>query len=187
MQTARRDEFISVEEYLAGEEAGEVKHEYIGGTVYAMAGASRDHNTISLNLASALRSHLRGGPCRTFVSDVKVRLQHAGNDIFYYPDVVVGRDARDTEPLFLIHPKVVIEVLSAGTERLDRREKFWAYMGIESLEEHVLVAQDRPEVTLHRRANGWRPEVLKGAEDTLRLASLNFSTPLSDLYEGVKV
>jgi Uma2 family endonuclease len=176
-----------VEDYLAGEESADVKHEYVGGVVYAMAGGSLDHNAICLNLAAALRAHLRGGPCRVFIADVKVRLEHAGNEIFYYPDVMVGCDGRDTDPRFLRHPKVLIEVLSETTERIDRREKFWAYMSIDTLEEYALVAQDRREVTLHRRANGWRAEVVKDAAASLRLVSLDFTLPLAAVYEGVKV
>ena len=187
MEATAKSALLTVEEYLAGEPASEVRHEYLGGTVYAMAGASVDHNTISLNLATSLRSHLRGKPCGAFMADVKVRLNLANDDIFYYPDVMVACDPRDTDKFFKRFPKVLIEVMSESTERIDRREKRWSYQQIETLEEYVLVAQDRMEVTVFRRANGWKPEVFTRADQTLALPSLEFSLPLSGVYEGVKV
>lgn len=187
MNAALKQDQITAEEYLEGEELGDVKHEYVGGLVYAMAGASRDHNTLSLNLASRLNAHLGAGPCRTHVADVKVRLRYLGSDIFYYPDVVVGCDPRDTEALYLEHPRVIVEVLSKGTERLDRREKYWAYRSADSLEEYVLVAQDRREVTVFRKADNWQPMILTAPESVLELRSLEFSLPLAAIYEGVKV
>jgi len=101
MQAALNREFISGEDYLTGEEVGEMKHEYVAGDVYAMAGITREHNEIAQNIAFAIRSHLRGSPCRVFISDIKVRLAAPGEDVFYYPDVMVGCDTRDTERLFL--------------------------------------------------------------------------------------
>ena len=187
MEATAKSALLTVEEYLAGEPASEVRHEYLGGTVYAMAGASVDHNKISLNLALGLTSHLRGKRCEAFMADVKVRLNLASDDIFYYPDVMVACDPRDTDKFFKRFPKVLIEVMSESTERIDRREKRWSYQQIETLEEYVLVAQDRMEVTLFRRANGWKPEVLNKPDQSLVLASLEFSLPLSGVYEGVKV
>lgn len=178
---------LTVEEYLAGEPRSEVRHEYLGGAVYAMAGASIAHNKISLNLAISLTGHLRGKRCDAFMADVKVRLDVATNDIFYYPDVMVACDARDTDPFFKRFPKVLIEVMSDTTERIDRREKFLSYTQIETLEEYVLVAQDRMEVTVFRRANQWRPEVFANPDQTFALPSLEFTMPVSGVYEGVKV
>ena len=187
MEAAAKTGTVTVEEYLAGEPRSEVRHEYLGGEVYAMAGASEEHNTISLNLASALKAHLRGKACRVFMVDMKVRLFVAREDVFYYPDLMVTCDARDTDRYFKRHPKVLIEVLSADTARTDRREKFFSYTGIETLEEYVLVAQDRREVTVFRRSAQWAPEVLTQAGPPLELASLGFSLALEAVYEGVKV
>ena len=100
MEATAKSALLTVEEYLAGEPASEVRHEYLGGTVYAMAGASVDHNKISLNLALGLTSHLRGKRCEAFMADVKVRLNLASDDIFYYPDVMVACDPRDTDKFF---------------------------------------------------------------------------------------
>ena len=187
MRTARPSDLISVEDYLAGEQSSEIRHEYIGGIVYAMAGTSEEHNTLALSIASLLREHLRGKPCRAFMADLKVRVEVAHDDIFYYPDVMVACDPRDTDRFFRRFPKVLIEVLSEATERTDRREKFLSYTQIETLEEYVLVAQERVEVTVFRRATGWQPEILRQREDQFRLSSIEFSVPLSAVYEGVKV
>ena len=84
--------FLSVEDYLNGEPLSDVRHDYIHGDVYAMAGATANHNTISLNCAAALHAHLRGKPCRVFMADMKVRMLVQQRDVFYYPDVVVGCD-----------------------------------------------------------------------------------------------
>ena len=187
MQALKETEFVPVEDYLAGEELSEVRHEFIGGAIHAMAGASEDHNIVAGNLFAALHSHLRGKPCRAYMADLKVRLEIARTDIFYYPDVMVACDARDTERYFKRYPKVLIEVLSPDTERIDRREKFLSYTQIETLEEYVLVAQDAMEVTVFRRTNNWQPEILRLPDQPLCLASLEFSLPLSLIYEGVKV
>ena len=186
MRALRSSGPVSVADYLAGEESSDVRHDFIGGAIHAMAGASEDHNLVAGNLFAALHSHLRGKPCRAYMADLKVRLEIARTDIFYYPEVMVAGDPRDTERYFKRHPKVLIEVLSPNTERIDRREKFLSYIQIETLEEYVLAAQDTMEVTLFRRANQWQPEILRQPEQQLRLASLEFSLPLSTVYEGVK-
>lgn len=187
MQVAPQTTHVSVEDYIAGEQHSEIKHEYLGGVVYAMAGTSIEHNVISLNFATALRSHLRGGSCRVFMADVKVRLELAGDDVFYYPDIMVACDSRDTDRFFARFPKVLIEVLSPETERTDRREKFLSYTQIETLEEYVLVSQEKAEVTIYRRANNWRPEIIDKSEQKLQLGSIGFSMPLPAVYEGVKI
>src|SRR5690349_4354120 len=123
MEAAEKMAALTVEEYLAGEGRSESRHEYIGGIGYGMGCGSEGHNIISLNLASALRSHLQKQPCRVFMVDMKVRLQIGRDDIFYYPDIMVACDPRDTDRYFKRYPKVLIEVLSDETERTDRREK----------------------------------------------------------------
>jgi len=111
-----------------------------------------------------------------------VRLRIANEDIFYYPDMVVTCDLRDTDEYYVNYPKVLIEVLSPDTERIDRREKFSSYTQIESLVEYILVAQDQMEVTVFRRANNWRPEVANQPQQQLRVESLGFAVPLSAIY-----
>jgi Uma2 family endonuclease len=185
MQTAVRHEFIDIDDYLAGEQRSDARHEYLGGTVYAMAGGSSDHHQIALNIAFPLRAHLKGRPCRVFVFDFKVRLGPA-DDVFYYPDVMVGCDSRDTHQLYLRFPKVLVEVSSDSTQRLDRQEKRLAYQAIETLEEYVIVAQERIEVTLFRRTNNWQAEIFDRPDQTLFLHSIGLRLSLSAIYDGVK-
>lgn len=185
MQTALRRDYVSVNEYLAGEETSLVKHEYVDGSVYAMAGAGKEHNLISLNIAVAFRSHLKGGRCRVFMADVKAQIETAGMDTFYYPDIIVGCDSRDTDRLISHYPKVIVEVSSESTERLDRGEKLMAYQSIETLQEYMIVAQDRPEVTIFRRANQWKPEGSADLNQSVLLKSLDLTLALSEIYDGV--
>src|SRR5437762_13416432 len=132
MQAAFKHDLVSVEDYLAGEQASELQHEYVGGAVYAMAGASREHNEIIGNLYSSLRTALHGTPCRAFLLDLKVRLSLQEQHVFYYPDLTVGCDPRDPERLYLRYPRILVEVSSESTERLDRHEKWLAYQTIET-------------------------------------------------------
>lgn len=174
---------VSVEAYLEGEARAEIKHEYLAGELYAMTGASAPHNLIAGNLFSALHAHLRGGPCRVFMSDMKLRLRDALDDYFYYPDLMVTCRPEDNARYWREQPKLVLEVLSESTERIDSREKLFAYRQIAALEEYVLVAQDRREVTLFRRAEGWGALHLHGDAE-LELASLGLRLPLDQVYEG---
>lgn len=178
------DSLVSVEEYISGEEESEIRHEYIGGHVHAMSGGSEEHNLISGNLYLAIRNHLRGKSCTAFINDMKVRLNIARDDIFYYPDVLVTCDPTDDERYFKSKPSVIIEVLSPTTERLDRREKFLSYQRLASLQEYVLVDQEKPEVTLFQKKNNWDPE-FQHAGGVLALPSLEFSLSLDEVYEGV--
>jgi len=177
---------LSVEAYLEGEERAEVRHEYLAGEVYAMTGASAPHNIISGNLFAALHAHLRGDPCRVFMNDMKVRLALMREDYFYYPDVMVASLPADNARYWREQPKLIVEVLSESTERIDSREKLFAYRNIEALEEYVLLAQDRREATVYRRADGWGACRL-GGDDLLELASVGLTVPLAQLYEDAGV
>lgn len=177
-------ELISEEAYLQSELVAEVKHEYIGGLVYAMVGVSDRHALLVMNLAAALHRHLRGGPCQVFASDMKLRLRLAQETVYYYPDILVSCQPDDRARYWREQPVVLVEVLAEATERIDRREKYLAYQTIASLQEYVLIAQDRVHVTLFRRSADWQPQFL-GQGDVLRLDSLGFSQPVAELYEGV--
>ncbi|NBB79724.1 MAG: Uma2 family endonuclease [Verrucomicrobia bacterium] len=185
MGIAQTKDFISVEEYIEGEQVSEIRHEYIGGKVYAMSGGSEAHNMISLNLASALREHFRGQSCKVFMADMKLRLNIAEDDIFYYPDLLVSCDPSDDAKYYKTKPVVLVEVLSPSTERLDRREKFLSYQRLGSLEEYVLISQEEMRVTLFQKQNEWKPEHLSEADEVLRLPSLDFEQSLAAIYEDV--
>jgi Uma2 family endonuclease len=185
MPAAVKTDFVSVADYLAAEETSRERHEYLGGLVYAMAGETREHNKIVGNLYYKIRQHLTGKPCELFTSDVRVNFHLRTDEYFYYPDLVVTCDKRDKDPRFVRFPKLIIEVLSESTERVDKREKFFAYTSIASLQEYVLVAQGAKEVTVFRRANHWKAETVAGAQAKVSLKSLLLTLPLSAIYERV--
>jgi Uma2 family endonuclease len=185
MQAAVESDFVSVADYLAAEKTSQIRHEYLGGLVYAMAGETLAHNRISQNLLFLLRPKTRRGPCRVFISDVRVNFHLRTDEYYYYPDLVVTCDKRDTHLRFIQYPKIIIEVLSQSTERVDKREKLFAYTTIATLEEYVLVAQAAREVTVFRRANDWKAEKVSGAKVSVALKSLKLALPLSAIYEGV--
>ncbi len=184
MQPAVQTERVPVADYLATEGPSEVRREYLGGRVYAMAGETRAHNQIAGNFYFHLRRHLQGKPCKLYMSDIRVNFFIREDEYYYYPDLVVTCDARDTDHRFVRYPQLIIEVLSPSTERVDRREKFLAYTTLPSLEEYILVAQGGLEVTSFRRANDWKAQVSTGAESNLRLESVQLLLPLAAVYEG---
>lgn len=166
------------DDYLAYERSQDVRHEFVDGYLYAMTGASDRHEEIALNLASALRVHLRGGPCRAYKGDLKIR----SADDFYYPDVFVRCSEERGDPYFKTDPVMIAEVLSPSTQRHDRGDKRLAYRRLPSLREYVLIAQDRPCVELLRREAD-EPIRLEHPSDVLTLDSIGFSMTLADLYE----
>jgi Uma2 family endonuclease len=176
---------MSVTDYLSFEEKSEVRHEYIGGEVHAMSGGSREHDTIAGNIFATLKAKLRGGPCQVFTSGFKVRLEIAREDIFYYPDVMVSCDRNDKERYYSRTPTVVFEVLSPSTETIDRREKHLNYRHAPTLEEYVLVAQERREVTIFRRATGWQSEIVTSPDAVIEFRSIKQSLTLAEIYEDV--
>jgi len=176
---------LSAGDYLAGEEKSSVKHEYVGGEVFAMAGAGEAHVTVSGNLFALLRSHVRGGPCRVYIADMKVRVEKA--DAFYYPDLFVTCDPADArENLFKRNPTLVVEVLSDSTAAFDRGVKFAHYRMLDSLREYVLIEPERQSVDVFRRDAEGRWVLYPIAEgDELELASLDFRCPMTAVYEDV--
>lgn len=175
---------LGVAEYLAGERDCAVRHEYVAGQAYAMAGASARHNRIALNIAGRLNDLLADGECETFMADMKVRV---APDLFYYPDVVVTCDPPGADPYFRTEPRLVVEVLSPTTERTDRHEKLAAYRSCPSLQEYVLVSQDGTVVELHRRAaDGWQTELFTQPDDRCFFDSVGLTLTLSDIYRNVR-
>ncbi|MDD2742825.1 MAG: Uma2 family endonuclease [Rhodocyclaceae bacterium] len=177
--------YLTVADYLAGEDLPGSRHEYVNGEIFAMAGASKAHGTLALNLALALRSHLRGKPCRTWASDMKVQVLAANS--YYYPDVVVTCAAdelgADSPQNFVSAPTIVIEVLSPSTEKVDRREKWFAYRQLSSLQEYVLVDQERQWVEVFRRHEGGWMQDIAAAGESITLPSIGLTLALNDIYE----
>lgn len=180
---------ISAEEYLTLERQAETKSEYINGEIYAMAGASREHNLIALNLGSELRSLLRGRRCETYLNDMRVRVSATG--LYTYPDVVVvcGRPRfEDGQADTLLNPTILVEVLSPSTEAYDRGAKFAHYRYLESLQEYVLVAQDRMQVDHYvRMGEQWLLTAYSRPEEILQLPGIECAIPLAEIYAQVEV
>jgi len=178
---------FSPEDYLELEQGSSLKHEYLQGQMVAMAGASKAQVLITGNLGSRLINHLRGQSCLVYASDMKVRL--AGLNVFYYPDIAITCDDRDrrSQESFISHPQVIIEVLSDATESFDRGKKFADYKSILELQEYVLIHQKQMLVEHFQRRseNLWLPTIYQ-ARDQLVLSSLNFSCPVTSLYEGLE-
>ena len=173
----------SVEDYLKGELHSEIRHEFVGGQVYAMVGASDRHGLIVNAMAFALTPAARERKCQLFTSDMKVRLAIAGQEIFYYPDLVLSCDPNDRETYFRERPCLIVEVLSEATERIDRREKLLAYQTISSLREYILVAQNQARLEIYRHGNDWRPEIITEGRVTLECLDANLT--IEAIYEDV--
>ncbi|MEI7867652.1 MAG: Uma2 family endonuclease [Candidatus Methylumidiphilus sp.] len=173
-------------DYLAFESEQPEKHEFVRGEIFAMAGARRAHVTVSLNLASAFKTHLRGTPCRTYMADIKVSVEAA--DTGFYPDVMVSCDGRDhAADLYLSHPILVVEVLSDSTAAYDRGDKFADYRKLPSLQEYVIVDIDSRRVECFRR-NADQHWVLYDFEGDgeCEFANIGLSMPLAAVFEDVE-
>nr|RNJ65346.1 MAG: Uma2 family endonuclease [Leptolyngbya sp. IPPAS B-1204] len=179
-------QFMTPQEYLDWEEQQPLKYEYINGEVLAMTGGTIPHNDIALNLASALKNHLRGKGCKVQMADVKVGVSQNGP--FYYPDVMVSCDPRDQRAQRVIyHPCLIVEVLSPSTEAFDRGKKFRHYRQIETLKEYVLIDADRMNVECYRinEKGKWELTAYSPEASEVELTSIDFACPITLLYEDV--
>lgn len=176
---------LTAEDYLAWEEQQTEKHEFIDGQVYAMAGAEDRHVTVAGNVFFALRQHLAGTPCRTYISDMRVQVEAAGN--YYYPDVVVTCAESDRgRRLDKTAPTLLVEVLSPSTAAHDRGRKFAAYRRIPQLREYMLVDPDSRTTDVYRVGDDglW---VLHpyARDDVVRLASVGLELAPAQLWADV--
>ena len=168
---------IREENYLQGEINSKVKHELIDGGVYAMAGASGNHERISLNISRRFGNHLEGLPCEPFGSDMKVKV---GSN-FFYPDVIVDCNFDEDEPYFSESPAIIVEVLSKSTRRTDETIKREAYLDIPTLQEYVLIEQDFVDIEIVRRTEGWQPKhYFLGDEVTFQ--TIDLTLLVEDVY-----
>lgn len=181
--------YLSAEEYLALDRSSDFRSEYVDGEMVAMAGGSWEHSLIIGNALAELKQQLRGGPCKVHASDLRVQ---AADGLRTYPDVVVvcGEPSfadkhRDT----VTNPKLIIEVLSPTTESYDRGRKFESYRTLPSLEEYVLISQDRPRVErfLRQQDSAWLFVEVAGLQEAIALPSLGCRLSLEALYEGVEL
>jgi Uma2 family endonuclease len=182
---ATRSDF-DAESYLTWEEQQETKHEYICGEIFPMADARREHVVVTLNLASAFKQRLRGGPCQAYVSDLKLRVEAL--DAFFYPDVMVSCDPQDqAASQFIEHPTLIVEVLSESTAAFDRGDKFAAYRTLPSLQEYVLVDIPSRRVENFRRAEGgdWLFHECLAEHGDCRFVSLDVAITFDEIFENV--
>lgn len=186
MGLAKAIQYLSVADYLEAEKESPARHEYIDGQLYAMAGASAPHNRLARNICFRLDEHLENDEsCEPFISDMKVWVSET---VFYYPDVVVACDGPTADPYYRKQPRLIVEVSSPATERIDRSEKLLAYKRMKSLKEYLIVAQDRLHVELFRRLRGdkWQWQVFTELAEEVRLESVGLTLSLAQIYRRVR-
>lgn len=179
-------DLLTVDEYLEGEDTSPIKHEYVGGTLYAVPCGTNRHNAIATNALVSLGAQLRGKVCRPFNSDTKVRIQLPAHARLYYPDAMVICRPAKGQADFQDSPAIIVEVVSESTRRIDEQEKFEAYLTIATLQAYVLLEQDRAEATVWRRAEqGFIQEIAQGLEAVIALDEIGIRLPLAEVYEAV--
>jgi len=190
MPLSASNQMTGEEQYLLDELTRTIRHEYLGGTAYAMSGGSAHHNLIAGNLYVALRQHYKPQGCRVFQENMKVRITWDSHPYYYYPDVMLCCDPKDKgDEYFCERPCVLVEVLSDSTSRTDRVEKLRAYQQLPSLHHYLIVSQQAMFVTLHSRGNDWQPAIFTAVEDLITLdcgaAHSPISISLATIYESV--
>jgi Uma2 family endonuclease len=184
MSAATRPRY-SIDEYVRLEEYANLKHEYLDGQVWAMAGGTPEHARLAAAISTALGLQLRGKRCAVYSSDARVRVGATGLDT--YPDVTVvcGNEERDAgDPLALTNPIVLVEVTSESTEAYDRGDKFEHYKKIPSLQEFVVVSHREPKIEVYRRSEGgaWSMAQEGGAGLIVRLSSIACALAVGEIY-----
>jgi Uma2 family endonuclease len=181
--------YFTPEEYLDIERESEIRHEYLDGYVYAMAGESPEHSLICFNLSVIVGLQLRGKPCQGYSPNMKVRTDPS--DLFSYPDlaIVCGEPIyHDKRRDVLLNPKIIFEVLSPSTEKYDRDEKFRRYReNIPSMTDYILVSQSTPKIEhFTKQDNGeWTKVEVSGLSNELYIASIDVRIPLEEVYENI--
>jgi Uma2 family endonuclease len=181
----QRNDWISPEEYLRiDRESLDVKYEYDAGRMYAMSGGSTSHSLLAGNMFTILKSHLRGGPCKAYTSDMRV---YVSEEQYFYPDVSISCDPKETQEIKdnLQYPRLIVEVLSPTTEMRDRTRKFAQYQQCPTIQEYVLISQKRQEVEIYTRdGKRWMYQLFSPGEE-IELLSLDIRFPMEVLYEDV--
>lgn len=188
---------LTVDEYLEMERASEVRHVYLDGQIYAMAGESWEHGDITVNLVTTVANQLKGTPCRARIKDTKVRsgpIPMSGQSVsgmFSYPDILVlcgEPEYHDAFTDIILNPTAIMEVLSPGTEAFDRGEKFKRYQTWNpTLRDYLLVSQDQPQVEhFHRLDDGsWAYQLYAGLDAKISIPSIQCTLNLADVYDRV--
>jgi len=172
---------LTEKEYLSGEHLAELKHEFIDGEAYAMAGTSVDHNRISGNLYAELSMKLKGSSCEPFFADIKVKTDRS----YFYPDVMVVCEQHQDDTAYVKNaPKLIVEVLSKSTRVFDHSVKQSRYLNIPSLEYYVLIEQDFCEVSVLSRAAGFIPQYYY-LGDNIEFPLLELAVAVNDIYDRI--
>ncbi len=189
MTAARKYLLVSEQDYLAQELESETKHEFLGGVVYAMAGAKVRHNRIAASALGILYGALRGSPSESFNSDMKVRIQLRDHTRYYYPDAMVVCDSNTDDDSFQDRPVVLVEVASESTRRIDEGEKKDAYLTIPTLVTYLTVdASAALAIAWHRRPDsGFERVIYEGLEAVIPLPEIEAELALADLFDGVEL
>ena len=184
MSTAPQRIPLSVADYLGGEPDAEVRHEYVDGRVYAMAGGTVAHNRVATRTLIMLGQQLDQYECEVFNSDTKIRIREGSKTYFYYPDAMIVCDSNSDADTFQDKPVVIVEVLSNSTRRVDEGEKRDRYLMIESLQTYILLESDRPAATIWQRdATGdFEESLAAGADETICLVDDSVTLNLGQLF-----
>jgi Uma2 family endonuclease len=183
--------FLTETEYLERELVSTIKHEYYAGEIFAMAGGSEAHNLIASNVNASIYAQIRGRGCRIYPSDMRIKIVNTG--LYTYPDVTIvcgmpefaNMTKRDT----LLNPTIIIEILSPSTERYDRGVKFQNYRTIETLQEYILIAQNKYYIEryIRQERNTWLLTEAIGIDSAIGLESIQCTLALADVYELVDI
>jgi len=181
MALKKKVAIITEQEYLAGEEIAENKHEFIGGEIFAMSGASKNHERISGNVFRKFGNFLENSSYEPFSSDIKVKI---GKD-FFYPDTMVVCDDQTDHDYYTEMPTIIVEVLSKSTRRYDQTIKRIAYQSIPTLQEYILIEQEFVDIEISKKKDTWKSRhYFLG--DTFTLESIGLIVKVEDLYYRVK-
>jgi Uma2 family endonuclease len=177
--------YISSSQYLDTEVESTIRHEYINGEVYAMAGATPEHIQITLNIPLALAGQLYTKGCDIYTTELRVKLVPTG--AYFYPDVVIVCGGKEMEAQTLLNPTVIIEILSDSTANYDRGVKWAHYQKSSTLQEYLLVSQTHPYVEQYvRQTDGtWQYVSYEGLETIIRLPTLALELPMQALYHRI--
>ena len=185
---ALKSDFITEEEYLAGEELTDERHEYVDGKVYAMSVPTDTHGEISGRIFNSLYDLLEGNRCRPWMGNMRVRLGFLNRTLHYIPDVLVACDDPPRDPRFREQPLAIWEVLSESSQATDQREKLLAYTMLPTLQHYFIVRQDRMELAHIRRGEErWEEFLLTQAEQEIEVPEINFRMTLASIYANARL
>ncbi len=176
-------DYISEQDYLEREEISEFKNEYFDGEIFAMSGASRNHQILISRIVQKFSNHLENTPCVVLSSDMKVRADKGKK--YFYPDVLVSCTKSDSNSHFEESPRLIVEVLSKSTRKFDQTLKRLVYQNIPTLEEYVLIEQDLIEIEVFRRADNWQSSYYY-IDDNITFTSIDLTLPVLDIYQRVE-